>query len=299
MSDEGANFTRAYIRLIQEGQRAGWMPWRWKVALGSRRGLHHSFLRLRAPSILARMQDALRLTPDQAQREFETLCASTGVATHMVPHLPRVDPRWVARHVRHEGQDGREILRAQGGLVLTHHSYHHNLLASCFQGWGLAAYPVANPPSAFGEDEFLYRFTLDLNAKTEANLIGGGRFLYVDDRRALLRGVRQVMTQRQLLYVLCDFDEAAPGNVARPFLGGMIRVPSGVLRLVAEQPQWPVYFAGLRFDVHDARYRLSWRRLERDVSLGGACAGLDAAYVQALQDWVGAHPHAWQGWEHS
>ena len=41
------------------------------------------------------------------------------------------------------------------------------------------------------------------------------------------------------------------------------------------------------------------RALTRDTGDAGPCAGLDAAYVQALEDWIRAHPHAWQGWEHS
>lgn len=291
-------FTQSYIRLIRQGRGAAWMPWPWKVALGCWRGRHHSFLRLREAAILQRMQRVLGLGEAQAYEQFDALCASSGLAMHMVPHLPRIDARWIARNVWHEGDEGREALRA-GGLVLTHHSYHHNLLASCFKGWDIAAYPVANPPAAFGDDDFLYRFTVDLNAKTQANLMGGAHFLYVNDRRGLLRGIRQAMARRQVVYVVCDFDEDAPGNVARPFLGGTLRVPSGVLRVFAEQPQLPVFFAGFRFDVRAARYRLNWRRLRGDPRLDGSSAGLDVAYVNALQDWIRSHPHAWQGWEHS
>lgn len=293
------DFTRAYVRLIREGQQLPWLPWRCKVALGRRRGLSHSFLRLREATILERMQRVLGLSPTQAQGELDALCASTGVATHMIPHLPHVDKRWIDRHVQHEGDDGREVLRAHGGVVLTHHSYHHNLLASCFKGWGIVAYPLANPPTAFGSDDFLHRFTLDLNAKTEANLLGEGRFLYVDDRRTLLKGLRNALEQHRTLYVLCDFDEDAPSNVARPFLGGSLRVPSGALRVLAAQPRLPVYFAGFRFDLSRNCYRVGWRRLSRHPYVGGSCEGLDAAYVTALEAWVRAFPQAWQGWEHS
>lgn len=292
-------FTQAYIRLIQQGRSAAWMPWRWKVALGCRRGRSHSFLRLREAAIVARLQRVLGVDEVVARQELDALCASSGLAMHMVPHLPRITSEWIGRYVIHEGDDGRDTLRQQGGLVLTHHSYHHNLLASCFRGWGLGAYPVANPPTAFGDDDFLYRFTVDLNAKTEANLIDGGRFLYVNDRRALLKGIRQALDRRQVVYVLCDFDEDAPGNRSHPFLGGHLRVPSGVLRLVAQEPEVPVFFAGFRFDVSALRYRLGWRQLVRESGTEGGCHGLDAAYVRALQAWIQAHPHAWQGWEHS
>ncbi|RYF84114.1 MAG: hypothetical protein EOO29_00790 [Comamonadaceae bacterium] len=296
---ESDEFTRSYIRLIEQGRAAAWMPWRWKVALGCWRGRRSSFLRLREAAIGERLRRTLALDATQAQREFESLCASSGLAMHMVPHLPRLDARWIERNVIHEGQDGRDALHAEGGVVLTHHSYHHNLLASCFKGWDLAAYPVANPPAAFGEDDFLYRFTVDLNQKTEANLIGGGRFLYVDDRRALLKGIRQALVQRQVLYVLCDFDEDAPGNRHHAFLGGQLRIPTGVLKAVVAQSDAPVYFAGFRFDVAAKRYRLGWQRLARDPASPGGCEGLDAAYVAALQAWIQAHPHAWQGWQHT
>lgn len=297
-SDSGCDpFTQAYVALIKGAQPYRHLPWVLKARVGRWLGRRHSFLLQREAAIIRRLQDALGLDEAGAHACFVQLCENTGQAMQMVTQLPKLTPGWIRRNVCFDTPAPLDELRARGGLVLTHHSYHHNLLASCFKGWGLSAFPVANPPEAFGTHEFLYRFTVELNARTQANL-AGGRFLYVNDARALLRGIREVVARRQVIYMLCDFDEPGPGNRVYPFLDRTLQIPGGVLRAFAGESV-PVYFAGLRLGPH-GRYHVGWTplpRSEQAADAGDPTRGLGQAYVLALQTWVRAYPQAWQGWE--
>lgn len=286
------NYTRAYIRLIERGRQARLLPWALKCRIGAWLGRRGSFLLQRREQIVTTMQSCLGIGRTEAEHHFGLLCESSGVATQMVWQLADISHAWLERHiVVQDRAELREIART-GAVILSHHSYHHNLLISFFKLCGLPAFPVGNPPSAFSEDDYLYRFTLRLNEATATNLNDGG-WLFNNQGRDFLLGLRRALEPGKILLVFCDFNEARKNNPVLPFLGRTLQIPNGVLRLL-DKTAIPVYFAGFRREPPGS-YVMSLTRLRPQEA--GPAASLGEDYLAALERHIRQTPSAWQYWE--
>jgi len=287
-------YTAAYIRLIQLAQRCRLLPWRMKWLIGAWLGRRGSFLLQRRQQIVTAMQQGLGLSPQTAEKQFTELCENSGIAMQMAWQLAHSSRRWLLQQIIPEQQALVEEIGARGGVILSHHSYHQNLLISYFKTTGRDIFPIGNPPDAFSEDDYLYRFTLFLNHATETNL-NGGRWLYNNQGKEFVRGIRQVLATRQILLVFCDFNELKKANPVNPFLGKTLQIPSGVIRLV-EQEDVPVYFAGFYRQPTGCRYGLTlWPLREQNRPLQGL--SLVDQYLAALEQHIRNHPASWQCWE--
>ncbi|WP_225780875.1 hypothetical protein [Xenophilus sp. Marseille-Q4582] len=286
----------AYVALIARARRLRRLPWAWKARLGMREGRARSFLLSREAAIVAAMQARLGVDAQSAQVHFRQLCESTGVAAQMVWHLPFMDDAWLGLRVRLEDESPMADLAWRGGLVVSHHSYHQNLLPVALRRWGIGAHPVANSPAvfsstAFGAHGFLQEFTHYLDRATVAQLGRGAQALYIDRKRAFPREVRQVWTRREVVFMCADFNDALPTQSPHAFLSGTLAPPTGLMRM-ALAAGVPVFFAGLAWDGQARCYRMALQPLRLD--------GLDTlvqAYVAALDAWIRRAPWSWQGWE--
>lgn len=288
----------AYVALIEGARR--WQAWPWSVKsrVGAREGRLRSFLLQRREAIESAMQWRLRIDAAAARASFQRLCESTGVASHMVWHLPRMNDGWLARNVRANDPAPLRMLAATGGLVVSHHSYHQNLLPVSLRIWGIRAHPVARSPAlfsqeAFGGHRFLQEFTQYLDRATVAQL-DGAQALYIDQGRAFLRAVREAWARQEVVFMCSDFDD--PQTAAPPcdFLGQTLQPPAGLFRLALEQGV-PVHFAGMAWQRQCRAYELELQPL--DVSHGLEALARD--YVAHLQGWIVRSPWAWQGWENA
>lgn len=283
-------YTRTYIRLLRCSRSWRYLPWSLKYRIGALMGRYGSFLLHRTDQIVASMQVALGIDRAAAEQQFRLLCENSGVAMQMAWQLADTPSAWFERYIRIEQPHHVQSIGKTGAVILSHHSYHQNLLISYFKTTGLASYPVGNPPTAFSEDDYLYRFTLYLNQSTATNL-NGGEWLYNDQGRAFLLGIRHALESRQILLVFCDFNEPKKSNPVYPFLGKQLQIPGGVIRLV-EKESLPVYFAGFS-PQSSGRYALSLEPLHT----GGGTPPLAQQYLQALERHVRRFPAAWQCWE--
>lgn len=286
-------YTKTYISLIEHARSCDRLPWWIKCRIGAWFGRNRSFLLLRQQQITDSMQACLGISQFEADGHFRLLCESSGVAMQMVRQLADISVDWLEKHIRTTDGDVLQEIRTNGGVVLSHHSYHHNLLISFFKRCGLPAFPVGNPPTAFSEDDYLYHFTLQLNQATATNL-SGGHWLYNNQGREFLTGLRQAIEPGKILLVFCDFNEAKKSNPVLPFLGKTLQMPNGVLRLVEKEPV-PVYFAGFRRQPPGS-YVLSLTRLHTQA-VDPKAEPLGVQYLQALERHVRQYPPTWQGWE--
>lgn len=288
-------YSRRFIQLLRVGRSCRHLPYRLAEPLGAMLGRRFSFLHQRRDKVLANLAAGLGLDASAAAVAFENLCASTGVTTQMVWRLPNLPCSWLEQHIHVADMAPLLRLQAEGGMVLSHHSFHHNLLASTFKRWGLTTRPVANPPAAFSGDDYLYRFTLALNAATETNL-NGGRFLYIDAGRDFLKELRASLRARQVVLVFCDFDEAKPFNPRLPFLHGSFQTPTGVVRQALKVGS-PLYFAGFQWSPRTG-FELSIKPLGNDAAAtADGLADTMRRYLAALTEHLRAYPHAWQMWD--
>ncbi len=230
-----------------------------------------------------------------AGEQFRLLCESSGVAVQMAWRLAHTPCGWFQRHVRVEQPELLARIGQTGAVFLSHHSYHHNLLISFCKTTGLASFPVGNPPTAFSADDYLYHFTLQLNEATATNL-NGGAWLFNNQGRTFLQGIRQALASRQLLLVFCDFNEPKQANQVYPFLGRQLQIPGGVIRLV-EKEDAPVYFAGFHLEPSSGNYSLHLEPLQGGSAPTAGTPPLGQRYLAALERHIRRHPAAWQNWE--
>jgi len=291
--DSVNDYTRAYISLIERARQVQLLPWALKCRIGAWLGRKGSFLLQRQEQIVTTMQDCLGIDRTEAEHHFRLLCESSGVAMQMTWQLANISRNWLERSILVQDRAELREIAGTGAVILSHHSYHHNLLISFFKICGLPAFPVGNPPTAFSEDDYLYRFTLRLNQATATNL-SGGEWLFNNQGRDFLLGLRHALEPGKILLVFCDFNEARKSNPVLPFLGRTLQIPNGVLRLLEKTPV-PVYFAGFRREPPGS-YVVSLTRL-RPQEAGLSSTSLGEDYLAALERHIRQTPSAWQYWE--
>lgn len=287
-------YTSAYIRLIEQARYCRLLPWPLKCRLGAWLGRRGSFLLQRKEQIVGSMQQALDMDRESASSHFRRLCESSGVAMQMAWQLADTSGLWLQRYVQTAQPDILQSIAETGAVVLSHHSYHQNLLISFFKTVGPAVFPIGNPPTAFSSDDYLYHFTTRLNQATATNL-NGGNWLFNNQGRNFLLGIRQVIESRQILMLFCDFNEARKSNPVMPFLGKTLQIPGGVLRLL-EKEDIPVYFAGFYLQPH-GMYQVHFEPLRAEAAVEDGGVPLAQRYLHALERHIRRYPSAWQCWE--
>ena len=283
----------AWVRLIDRAKYFRLLPWPVKRFVGTLAGRNSSFLIGHRQQILDNLQTCLGLDRCAADENFRLLCESTGIAAQMVWHLPHVSTTWLKNNIETTSDAILQEIKNNGGIIFSHHSYHHNLLISYYKTLGIRCYPVGNPPTAFSDDDYLYRFTLYLNEATETNLTGGC-FVYNDNKKKLVAKTKECLSKRQIMIVFCDFNEVKPVNPVYGFLGKTLQIPGGVIRSI-ERNDTPVYFAGFHWQ-QSGKYSLSMERL-RPAPEGAEADTLGQRYITVLERYIRQNPSAWQGWD--
>lgn len=235
------------------------------------------------------LENGLGLCEAKAQEEFLLNCKSSGVAMCMIEKLSDISSHWLSKNIHVDDSNLLSELKQNGGIVFTHHSFHHNLLMSYFKAIGKSGYPVVNPPTSFSSDDFLYIWTVELNASTQTNLLGG-KMLYVVDKKKLFEEMNQALDEKGILIILCDFNSDAKTSTNYPIFGKNLNIPTGALKY-AEQKEVGVYFAGFRW-CREGNYALNLLKMTKDNG------GYADDYMYRLETYLRQYPYAWQNWEH-
>lgn len=290
-------YTKRFALMIRLGQWGNALPWRARKGLGALFGRYFSFLRLKEQQIVENISRNLGLPRSTSTEYFVDLCRSSGVAFQMANILAGLSDEWIAENVITRQRALLDRIKSEGGVILSHHSFHHNLLIASLKHWGLSTSVLANPPAAQSDDERIYRFTVKLNADTESNL-NGGRFLYVNEGKELIRSIKDCLKKKTCILLFCDFNEPKPFNRQYQFLGSQIQPPSGVIRY-AHRKGSPFYFAGLTLSA-DYKYHLHIERLEPSGTALDAEEHVDhimQLYISALEAFIRDNPSCWQHWD--
>jgi len=181
-------FAIASRRFFQGAQWLSRLPGR-QVKLSRRWGRMASpYVEDRAQLELSYVQ-AFGATPQVAKELTDQWLASHGLFATSIFSYKRMSPEWVQQYVKIEKPDVMKSLQDQGGLVLSYHSHHHNTLGivlgqSGVPTWGVAATEKASPMAPYTG-----RFMRIINGESEARF-GGGKYLFTDEPRNLLRGLK-------------------------------------------------------------------------------------------------------------
>ena len=226
-------FAQASRRFFQGAQWLSRLPGQ-QVKLSRRWG------RIASPYVADRAQ--LELSYVQAfgasaklAKEFtDQWLASHGLFATSFFSYPSFGPEWVKQKVKVERPEVLESLQAQGGLVLSYHSHHHNTLGivlgqSGVPTWGVAATEKASPMAPYTG-----RFMRIINGESEAKF-GGGKYLFTDEPRNLLRGLKQAFSSQHAVVSICDNPAPTSDESAVYFRGKQFHVGAGVVSMALEQ----------------------------------------------------------------
>lgn len=282
------NYTRAWIRIIKIAHFFRFLPWGAYVQVGRFIGKYFSFLELHKENLMYNLEHRLELKKAEAKKVYDLNLESAGVAMCMIEKLHNISTQWLEKNICVDGEESLKKLIDHGGIIFSHHSFHHNLLMSYFKLFNVKCYPVVNLPSAFSGDDFLYNWTVKLNAATESNLCGGA-MLYVDDKRKLFEEMQRVLDEGSVLIVLCDFNSDAKNSMPLKLFTKELNIPTGALKY-AQSKECEVCFAGFRWQAK-RDYTLTLQKMDKED-------GYVESYMQNLEKYLRDYPYAWQNWEH-
>ena len=180
-------------------------------------------------------------------------------------------------------------MQREGGLVLTFHTFHQNTLALTLGQCGIPLFPVAATEKNSPFAPYTGPYMRIINGDSEAKF-SGGRYLFTDEMRSLVAGVRAAFAAGQTVLALCD--NPVPDSAIPPvaIMGRQIGIGTGVMKL-AQQAEVPAYFVLFYPDLVGG-YRLI-------LEDAGPIEDLECtarAYFHFLERQLAVAPWAWQGW---
>ena len=281
-------FALASRRFFQGAQWLSRLPGQ-QVKLSRRWG------RMASPYVADRAQlelsfvQAFGATPQVAKELTYQWLASHGLFATSIFSYKRMSPEWVQQYVKIEKPDVMKSLQAQGGLVLSYHSHHHNTLGivlgqSGVPTWGVAATEKASPMAPYTG-----RFMRIINGESEAKF-GGGKYLFTDEPRNLLRGLKQAFSSQHAVVSICDNPVPQGDDAPLVFRGKQFFVGAGVVDMALSQ-NVPITLALLCPDLRGS-YELRLQALPSGLSSHQVLQ----AYFDFLSECVAQMPWAWQGW---
>ena len=281
-------FAIASRRFFQGAQWLSRLPGQ-QVKLSRRWGRMASpYVEDRAQLELSYVQ-AFGATPQVAKELTDQWLASHGLFATSIFSYKRMSPEWVQQYVKIEKPDVMQSLQDQGGLVLSYHSHHHNTLGivlgqSGVPTWGVAATEKASPMAPYTG-----RFMRIINGESEAKF-GGGKYLFTDEPRNLLRGLKQAFSSQHAVVSICDNPVPQGDDAPLVFRGKQFFVGAGVVDMALSQ-NVPITLALLCPDLRGS-YELRLQALPSGLSSHQVLQ----AYFDFLSECVAQMPWAWQGW---
>lgn len=240
-------------------------------------------------SLVQSYEKAFGASTDVAYSLSQQWLASHGLFARSIFDYHRMDAEWVKKHVQTNQPQLLEHLIDHGGLVLTYHSHHHNTLGivlgqSGIPTWGVAATEKASPLAPYTG-----RFMRIINGESEAKF-GGGRYLFTDEPRSLLRGLKQAFSKKHAVVSLCDNPTPPNDHLPVQFLGRCFHVGSGVIEQALAQGA-PITLALLCPDLLGG-FSLHLKKVPDSQN----AHEVSQTYFDFLAQVVQQTPWAWQGW---
>lgn len=292
MSPEALCFAQAHRRLLRcaEILHALPLPQKLKIWLAQQLGRRLSPWRRDLFDVLEGMRQGLGLDVAAVRQHSKAWYASHGLFALSFFDYPKMDADWLRSAVHVDHPEVLQRLVETGGVILTYHSFHHNTLFVALGEAGARLHVVAASEKNSAEAPYTGRFMRLINGGSAAHFHGGS-YLFTDEKRALVQGVRAALRAGDCLVVLCDNWLRSSGFPALQVLGRRITVGTGALRLAKKAGAPPVYFVMFYSDLKGG-YTLSLKEAgplmdEQDTL---------QRYFEFLEQCVRIAPWAWQGW---
>lgn len=201
-----------------------------------------------------------------------------------------LDARWLKREVLVADPVLLESLRNTGGLLLTYHTHHQNTLCCALGLEGIKISAIAALPEHSPVFPFIGRWAKQVNSESEKHF-RGGRYIFTDNLRMLLRTTRKTLANREVVLCLCDFHQPKPGvTTSAKLFDRVISPPTGAIEIALKQ-ETPIFAA--MFAPQNGQLILTLKRLDESRGIDAIIAG----YFSFLESSIRTNPACWQGWE--
>lgn len=225
----------------------------------------------------------------EARRLFGHWTASDGLFATAIFDYASMGPEWVRRHVAVDQPEVLTRLLREGGLVLAFHTFHQNTMGLTLGQCGVPLFAIAATEKKSPSAPYTGRYMRIINGDSEAKF-SGGRYLFTDDMRNLVAGVREAFAAGHTVVALCDNPVPDSAIPSVEIMGRSIGIGTGVMKL-AQQARVPAYFVLFYPDLAGG-YRLV-------LEHAGLIDDLETtarAYFHFLERQLCLAPWAWQGW---
>ena len=281
---------RRLLRHFRWAERAWhWSPERWRPRAAALVGRTFSPDLPEAHRIWLALQTFTQCSDEEAHFWLARYFSSQGLFAAELNNYPQLDAQWARTQVRCDERDVLQAVAREGGLLLTYHSFHHNRLGAFMGLSGARVYGIAGTEDNSPLKPWTGRYIRAINGGSEA-CFGGGRYLFTDNLRALLRECRAVLKRGDVLVNLADNISDSPTAVPVDVLGRRLRVATGAIEMALEAGA-PITLALFFSDLRGG-YRCRLRRLDGVTD----AAAVVQAYIDQLIAWCRDDVHAWQGW---
>lgn len=245
------------------------------------------------PVLLSSFQTALGVNLAEAKIILNQWEASKGLSTLNIFRYSQIDKEWSKRYVEIDDTSVLEKIEKEGGLVLTYHTFHQDILPIILSSIGIRLIAVGVNPV---EQHLHYRHVtqykhLRHKAIDEKLKLSGGNIIYTYDKRNLIKSLKTVFANGDVVFLACDTHHIDNKFPPLNLLGLPIRINAGGILRLAKKANVPVYFA-LLYSNLTGGYSL---HLKAIASLTNIKQDMQE-YFNFLETHLKNVPWAWEGW---
>ena len=291
MDQEIRAFALSYDRFMRlVGRMSATAPAATQAFLARWMGRLLSPYRQRAAAMSSAMGQALMLDAEETRRFWYDWLENHGLFALSTYHFRSLNTGWLSSRITVENSELLSLLKIQGGLVMTYHCHHQNLIAArigiaCGNMTALAASANSSPLYPY-LGPHIERINCD-----SARWFGDGYYLFTDKRIELVRKTQARLSSGKVVLTLSDTPWPVRTNMpAGHIFGRQISPPTGAVAIAVRLGK-PIVAAIMIPGSEGLTLRL--RRL---VSSADVAAVL-SDYFFFLETTARNFPACCQGWE--
>lgn len=195
---------------------------------------------------------------------------------------------WLLKQTQNTSQQAIEKLAMTGGLVLSYHTFHHNLLLSYL---GIVTHrPVfvfAAPEKNCAYYPYIGKYTKIINSGTQ-RLFNGGDYLFTDNLKKSLSLAKKALQKNEIVISLNDNPAFGNGVTTHCFMGKKFSLATGSIRMALEQEK-PIYASIFYPDLY-GKYIFQLIELKTN-----SVHSVTSDYLNFLQTHIFKSSYCWQG----
>ncbi|BAQ61802.1 hypothetical protein GM3708_2208 [Geminocystis sp. NIES-3708] len=244
------------------------------------------------PVLLSSFQTALGVNLSEAKTILNQWEASKGLSTLNIFRYFQIDKEWINRYVEIENISVLEKIAKVGGLVLTYHTFHQNMLPIIFSSFGIRLIAVGANPFKHLHYRHVTRYKHLRNKAIDKKLkLSGGNIIYTDDKYNLIKSAKTAFANGDVVLLACDTHHIDSKFPPLNLLGLPIRINAGGMLRLAKKAKVPVYFAIL-YPNFTGGYNLHLKAMPPLMNIEQDMQG----YFDFLETHLQNVSWAWEGW---